>query len=171
MAKPNSMWCGDLSGNLLVFDPSMQLVDSPHVFLWDCSSGEMGQYVASLVKSKIKTCKDHSAIAKGIRDYQQWHAAHAAAWLLASADYYGERKFKEDAELQQREAARATLEDARRTKAGKKSTARANHCWSCKKDINNSIHQECEVCRWIICPCGACERECEGPELRRTARL
>ena len=33
---------------------------------------------------------------------------------------------------------------------------RATHCYSCKKELNNIIDIECNVCGWIICNCGAC---------------
>ena len=30
------------------------------------------------------------------------------------------------------------------------------HCWSCKEDINSQQWDTCEVCRGIVCGCGAC---------------
>jgi hypothetical protein len=33
---------------------------------------------------------------------------------------------------------------------------RVTHCWSCKKNLDNSIDFECMSCGWILCRCGAC---------------
>jgi hypothetical protein len=39
---------------------------------------------------------------------------------------------------------------------------RVSHCWKCKKTVDNCRHNKCEICNWIICPCGACEMDCPG---------
>lgn len=33
---------------------------------------------------------------------------------------------------------------------------RITNCYSCKKSLDNSVDIECNICRWIICRCGAC---------------
>lgn len=33
---------------------------------------------------------------------------------------------------------------------------RVTHCYNCKANLNNDVDIECNVCRWIICACGAC---------------
>ncbi len=33
---------------------------------------------------------------------------------------------------------------------------RTPFCWNCKKPLDNDIDEECNVCGWILCHCGAC---------------
>ena len=33
---------------------------------------------------------------------------------------------------------------------------RITHCYSCKSHLDEAQHLNCSVCRWIVCPCGAC---------------
>lgn len=37
-----------------------------------------------------------------------------------------------------------------------KQTRRYTHCYKCKKDLDNTIYYECNICKWILCSCGAC---------------
>lgn len=33
---------------------------------------------------------------------------------------------------------------------------RSTHCYNCKASLDNSVDIECNICKWIICTCGAC---------------
>lgn len=34
---------------------------------------------------------------------------------------------------------------------------RTPNCYECKRDLDNTLHLECRLCDWIVCPtCGAC---------------
>lgn len=33
---------------------------------------------------------------------------------------------------------------------------RTTNCYACKTQLDNSVDQECNECRWIVCYCGAC---------------
>jgi len=33
---------------------------------------------------------------------------------------------------------------------------RGTYCWKCKNDIQDDDCYECNLCWWIVCPCGAC---------------
>jgi len=40
---------------------------------------------------------------------------------------------------------------------GKMKSRRVNHCYQCKRKVDNFVHYECAGCNWIICSlCGAC---------------
>jgi len=33
---------------------------------------------------------------------------------------------------------------------------RTTHCYACTSPLDNAVNQECNLCRWIVCYCGAC---------------
>ena len=33
---------------------------------------------------------------------------------------------------------------------------RITHCYQCRSHLDEAQHWNCSVCRWIVCPCGAC---------------
>jgi hypothetical protein len=32
-----------------------------------------------------------------------------------------------------------------------------NHCYQCKRDVNEAVNPKCDKCGWLICKCGSCE--------------
>jgi ferredoxin len=45
---------------------------------------------------------------------------------------------------------------------------RVSHCWKCKKTVDSEQHNKCGTCGWIICRCGACEKNCPVGEGARS---
>lgn len=43
---------------------------------------------------------------------------------------------------------------------------KASPCWRCKKLLLSPNEQtRCEQCGWLVCPCGACSKECAAAEI------
>lgn len=179
----DTIWVGEIEGKALVYDPTIQLPDCPHLFLWRPSDGEMGKYIADLTRKRIKPYSDRSKSSTYVADYQVWRNSYGAAWLAEEKCYYESRKAREaeqekerlEREIRKGEAERnasLALEERhkeRLKRLGKEyrgvrpasenlSRHRVTHCHNCKDVLDNSIDIECGSCGWILCRCGACGR-------------
>lgn len=76
-----------------------------------------------------------------------------------------ERKKRKDdakeAELRMLDRHKANLANIGRDYLGVRPSSesrvhRVSHCYSCKKDLDNTVDVECVSCGWILCRCGAC---------------
>ncbi|MEC8849769.1 MAG: hypothetical protein VYB93_10975 [Pseudomonadota bacterium] len=172
-----SIWVGEIEGKALVHDPKIQLPDCPHLFLWDPNSGEMGKFIAGLIRKRIKPHTEPSGASEHIAAYLRWHKAHGAKWLNEEKRYYESRRKCEAAQEEQRkkrqedqrtanlspeERHKERLERLGRMYLGvvratpNSRRRRFTHCYACRRDLDNSIDIECVACGWIICTCGAC---------------
>ena len=164
-------------GELLVYDPAMQLPACPHVFLWSFRSGEMSKYQPSVTRLQIKPVPANARSDSILLAYESWKAAYGAEWLEEERRYYAQREQRDAAEnqvkVQAAEAARvAALSLTERHREHLQSLGkgylglrkpnpnarkiRVTHCYSCKGKLDNTIDLECVACGWILCRCGAC---------------
>ena len=165
----NSIWVGKIAGKVLVFDPAIQLLDCPHVFLWDMHTMNICKYVPETARKQARSYKKINTDAY-ISAYLLWKDAHIEDWLKEETVYYHNRLTREAEELKKRQALNLTLEEIhkeRLVKMGKeyrgvRSANKDNlrrrfaNCYSCKKNLDNSVDIECVACDWILCKCGAC---------------
>lgn len=169
-----SIWVGEVEGKTLVYDPSIHFPDCPHLFLWDPSTGEMGKYIADLIRKQIKPHTEPSAAAGHIAAYEQWRKTYGTAWINDEKRYYESRRDREAtlekqrqeteriANLSPEERHKERLEKLGREYRGVRPPTpnahrrRVRHCYVCKQDIDNSVDFECVACDWILCTCGAC---------------
>ncbi len=89
---PSTLWIGKLDQKTLVFDPSMQLADCPHVFLWDTTSCAMEKYVPAVVRSLIRTNRDPDVAAVAAAAFETWKQGRGREWLETQSNYYAERR-------------------------------------------------------------------------------
>jgi hypothetical protein len=163
------LWVGRLEEQSLVYDPSIQLPECPHVFLWNPATNEMEKYLAAGVRKHIKPHDRPQDVVAHIASYNAWKAIHSAAWLDEEKQYYEDRRLGEALDEEARVAARVTLEERHRLQLEKFGKAyyglraatgerrrRETHCYACKDALDNTIQVECVSCGWILCNCGAC---------------
>jgi hypothetical protein len=171
-----TIWVGELEGKVLIYDPEIQLPDCHHLFLWEPATGEMGKYIANLIRKKIRPHANSSEIAIHVASYRRWHENEGIAWLNQQTTYYD--SFRETYTLQKEaerlanlpleEKHKLRLERLGREYQGVRSAARDTrhrrivHCYACQQELDNSIDIECVACGWILCSCGACGCGFEG---------
>ena len=99
-----ALWFGILEEEILVFDPTMQLGNCPHVFLWSKREG-MQRYVPGLLRSRIRTLKDAQLQQATSSSFEGWKLLEdTEAWLEMQRQYYQEREGREVAEKVRRKA-------------------------------------------------------------------
>jgi|GEM_PF-3338561 len=91
-----TIWVGELNGSYLVYDPLIQIPECPHVFLWDPSSGEMREFVASSVREHIVTQENLPVSAAHIEQYKKWYATEGETWSKEERLYYETRQREEE---------------------------------------------------------------------------
>lgn len=88
----SNIWVGMVEGGAaLVFDPEMQLLDCPHIFLWDVNTSNMERYIATMARAAMSTIKDGALIGQHTASYLDWKASHGTSWLNSERSYYGSR--------------------------------------------------------------------------------
>ena len=97
-----NIWVGEVEGAALVYDPAIQLLDCPHLFLWDPTTREMDKFDANLIKKLIKPHSNPKVAARIIAAYQKWHTLHGAFWLEGEKRFYESRKLQEAEREQER---------------------------------------------------------------------
>ena len=111
-----TIWVGEVEGEALVFDPSIQLPGCPHLFLWSPASSTMGKFIAAGIRKRIKPCRNENSLAAYVAAYKLWHTNHASSWIENEKIYYEKRKLL-DAELEnkriEQEETRRRREEAR----------------------------------------------------------
>ncbi len=179
------LWVGEVGGEVLVYDPSIQLADCPHIFLWSTISFEMCQYNAAVTRQNIKRLKNTNALEVHTTSYMEWKFAHGVAWLNNVVGYYASRRSREleqeiernarDLErIEQQRVANLTPEQRHKERleqlgikylgirpAIRTTFHRVTHCYSCTQPLDNSVDSECIACGWILCTCGACGCGCQ----------
>jgi len=111
-----TIWVGEVEGEALVFDPSIQLPDCPHVFLWSPASLTMGKFIAKGIRKRIKPYRNENSMAAYVAAYKLWHTNHASSWIEKEKIYYGKRKLldsKLESKRIEQEETRKKLEEAR----------------------------------------------------------
>jgi hypothetical protein len=136
--------------------PSLVHDDPDKVYLFRVGSGDVAAYSRSVkeVLSTVKGARRGEAIEK----YAKWHEKNGTGFVERDR-----RQQQELVERRRREAIekhKAYLTKNKKHYAGitEGSTKRHRvaHCYSCKENLDSSLHIECNSCTWLICYCGAC---------------
>lgn len=99
-----SLWLGLLDDEVLVFDPTLQLPDCPHVFLWSESRG-MQRFIPVILRTKIRTLRDGGQRETTIAAFETWKLREdIERWLGGQRNYYRKRRKKEVVEAGRRQA-------------------------------------------------------------------
>ena len=105
-----TIWVGKIAGKVLVFDTAIQLLDCPHVFLWDMHTMNICKYVPETARKQARSYKKINTDAY-ISAYLLWKDAHIEDWLKEETVYYHNRLTREAEELKKRQALNQTLEE------------------------------------------------------------
>lgn len=152
------------TGAMWLYDPSLQHDDPTLIYAFCVNSGEMREYEKAHVKKMLSTVKIPTrqvAIAK----YLEWYGKHGLGFIEADSKRRLEaiRKRREVAEERRKSAIerhKAYLIEHGKTYSGVSQNInkkhRVTHCYSCKENLDSSLHIECNTCNWLICYCGAC---------------
>ena len=124
-------------GGFVVFDPEMQIPDTPFVFLYVLNSNNIKFYRMYWARKEllhVKTQKENQVLKATYLDWKE-----ANGHKLISLD------------LKERLRTLATDAEPRKT-----------WCWSCKTKLSNINSRVCLICGWFVCPtCDSCEPNCE----------
>lgn len=171
-----------LFGKPLVYDKTMQLDGSPHVFLWNYEARRMDSYVPDMVRPNLTPFDEGLDRGKIEAAYREWLADESSTWRNEQKSYYGARIAAARAEEERIEvAAEARMEGLRDIESRHKrhlaehgvpysgvskyrGARRIAHCWSCHSTLDSSSDLACNRCRWLVCLCGACG--CAAPTRR-----
>jgi hypothetical protein len=69
----------------------------------------------------------------------------------------------------EKSGARSYIENGDVSEEGEPEDGRQTTCWRCKADLTSNDDPTCAECSWLICACGACERDCPGERERAEA--
>lgn len=184
MAPSSSMKAFTLQGIALLYDPSLQLPNCVHTFLWNTEEGAVDTYLSSAIGPSIADApNDPDLLDSHMPCYLAWREKYGTQWRESQQPYYAGRSREADEELARQEE-RARIQEALKAAAeigglalaerhmhqvidaGKRyrglqrptlrDRRRVTHCYSCKSRLDNSTNVECMSCGWILCPCGAC---------------
>jgi len=111
----NAIWVGEVDGKTLVYDPTFQLPECPHLFLWCSEDAEMGKYIADKLRPHIKSSNQHPLTTAKISAYQIWRENSGSEWLKNARQYYEARRQRE-AEGEQQRIQREAEEEQQRNR-------------------------------------------------------
>ena len=155
------IWIGTVDGDILVYDPSIQIRGAPHVFIWSRQTKSIEKYDPSILRKHIRRLTDKIQWQDHYRNYIDWKVSNTGdldEWQRKQQSYYIEHSNIEQG-IEKRH--RMRIEELGLTYAGtrrvsEKRVRRMANCYLCKKSLDNEIDLECEACGWILCGCGAC---------------
>ncbi len=173
-----------LRGEVVLFDPDMQIPNCVHMFLWNTEEREVDCYLSTFITSTLESePNDSSQLQAYLSTYLAWKDKYLADWLATKRPYYASRAKEaadEEAKKIEREKNLETLRTASSLagqelaerhmdlviKSGKPYRGlsrptggwrrRVTHCYTCHAHLDNSSDVECVSCGWILCHCGAC---------------
>lgn len=128
-------WVGKFTfgaGQIFVYDPSIQIANSPHVYLYNMVKSRLEQHNRSDARSKVAKVDKSNVSKYAIESYERWYRI-AGKKIVSQGVVH----------LQGEDRSRCH---------------RVTHCWNCRNPLDNEYDIECRKCGWIICPtCGACK--------------
>lgn len=171
-------------GEVVIFDPDMQIKRCVHTFLWNTKTRDVDCYLAERITPIIEAApNDLSLLEAHLAAYTDWKAQFLSDWLAEKKPYYATRAKEAEDEEAKRIARERNVEILRDSsalagpdlaerhmrlvlKSGKEYRGlsrptggwrrRVTHCYACQSHLDNSTDVECVSCGWILCPCGAC---------------
>jgi hypothetical protein len=140
MTPDPEIWVGELDGDLLFFDLSIQIKDGPHVFLWSSKTRTMERFVPSLLRTHIRRYKNPMPPQDLHRPYLEWFEQSGKSWL-AEAELY--------------DRTRAHQVPGKRIE--NQGAPRPTHCYQCREPLVSTMDRPCSDCGWLTCSsCDAC---------------
>ncbi len=138
MKDQTPLWVGQFDdGETVVFDAAAQRGDEPEwVYLWSLETRRLEGYAKDVVRWILRKTADAVCVGSALAEYSAW---------MQERTMLNHRQ-----RLEQSGLAYAGASEAGRREP------RVTHCWNCHGYLNNGVHLECNICRWIVCPCGAC---------------
>lgn len=172
-------------GGVVVFDPEIQIAHSDRVYLFSLRSEEILTYYPHHIRRHMKKVAEARHVSQAISTYYRWKIEHAKEFVLQETSEIENRnselikkeierkkQVEEQVELIRLKTAEKYKEhviEKHKTQLQKigveykgvkisneKKPRRTTHCYACKSNLDNYFDIECQVCKWIICDCGAC---------------
>ena len=158
------LWVGDINGQLVVYDPELQQLDSDWVLLYFRMHNRCVAYLKNHARSLVKEIsEDHQEYAATINSFNAWTSQQTSVSIKELQDDLIKRQAgREKWKLSLEEKHKARLDKAGLPSRGLvqskgSSEARVTVCYSCHKAISSDLNLCCSVCNWILCGnCAAC---------------
>lgn len=140
--KSKNYWVGEfVGGEAIVFAPELQKqTEFEWVYLWGYASGKVDRYHSAIARKSIRKIKDDE-LSKAI----------LSAFMDSSFAKNG--KFLTGLHRNKIELLGLKYLGVSKSSNG---PHRATHCWVCHSHLDNAVDLECNICKWILCTCGAC---------------
>lgn len=145
------------TGAMWLYDPSLQHDDPNMIYAYYVDRDEMREYQKDHVKKMLSTVKDSSRDV-AVQKYLVWLEKHGIGFVERERkrkQIEGEERQKRAIERHKEYLLKHGKEYSGITQGSIKNH-RVTHCYSCKAELDSSLHIECNTCNWLICYCGAC---------------
>lgn len=159
-------WVGKRDGNITPWlsDELIQHEDPSMIYLFDIGKKVMTEHSKQFARQVLRPVNKEQA-KEAVSEYIKWYGINGAAFI----EHDKERRQRlmqyrnEEAEKKRNKAIQnhkdylarhgKEYKGIRLTEFGGR---RVTHCYACQKNLDSSIHIQCESCNWLICYCGAC---------------
>lgn len=151
-----SWWCGTSRLGDVVFDPDVQ-TDTVTVLLYLANGKQVVKFIANEVRGMFKPQRDQQQAELTLSKYREWKYFYSSRLkkVIAEKPYSFEAKRSEVTAEHQKFLAMRDL-PFRGESIDSDKPRRQTHCYECKQELDSFLDVECNVCRWIVCSCGAC---------------
>lgn len=150
---------GSMNGQLVVYDPDVQLDGSPHVAFYFRMHEKYVIYTKVQARAIIKNItKEHKEYSLTISHYKAWLNTDNKQKIISAQE---EVRVRDNNHLFRigllKQKHRNYVEGSGREYIGVSETpihrgVRTTVCHSCHRTISNDINLNCNRCGWIICP-------------------
>lgn len=173
-----------LKGEVVLFDPDMQIKNCAYTFLWNTEEKEVDSYVTNVITPTLESePNDSSQLQTHLAAYVAWKDKCLLGWLAENKPYYAKRtqeaadaeakRIEREKNLEKLQVAASlaglglaerhmnrVIESGKQYQGLRRPTGgwrrRFAHCYVCHAHLDNSSDVECVSCGWILCACGAC---------------
>lgn len=157
-------WVGSMNGQLVIYDPEIQLDASRHVILYFRMHERYVPYIKTRARAIIKKVpQEHNEYLPTINQYRLWLKTNKEQKIQSIKEDVAKRDKNYEIRISTlKEKHRKHVEGAGKIYTGAAErtnvkVVRTTVCYSCHRTISNDINLICNTCGWIICPmCGMC---------------
>jgi len=156
MPNTEQIWVGRWNNaGLMVYDPHVQIAESPCVYLYGVNSGRMRTLDPEMIRPNLTVIRNPQIVQAAIEVYSRWKSAEAESFHAKES---GQLAMRREVIKAAREKSRRQEFERRRERVDtlEMKNLRTARCFHCKKSLDSQKNENCSSCGWMICNCGAC---------------